>query len=452
MSAHSATAPAREASADGQEGLPAASLAESLQVVGLVLVPTVLRGLFSPRPTIIRRLGDLDVDGRAISFLSGLRRKHGGQGVRLLGGRMVVAWGVDAIREVLDRSADIYASDSGAKGKGMSHFQPDALTLSRGEEWRNRRTFNESVLATSETVHPDATRFLTVVDEEVARLRPGGLDFSDWEELFDHITLRVIFGDDSRDDQELTDLLERLMAQGNRLVGLSPNDDYYELYGRLERKLADPDPGSLVARIEDAPQSDVTRVAHQVPHWMFAMRDTLATNTFRALAMIAATPDTAARARGELEDADLSEPEALGGLPYLTGCLSEAMRLWPTTPILARETTRDTELAGAPLDSGTQVLILNTYNHRAPEAVEDPDTFKPDRWTAGVRDYRFNHLSNGSQDCPGGPLVYLLGKAVLARTLERYDAQLRRPSLDPSRALPYMLDHYEIRFGLEVRG
>lgn len=452
MSAQSATAPATRASADGQGGLPEASLAESLQVVGLVLVPTLLRGLFSPRPTIVRRLGDLDADGRAISFLSGLRNKHGGQGVRLLGGRIVVAWGVDAIREVLDRSADVYASDSGAKGKGMSHFQPDALTLSRGEEWRDRRTFNESVLATSEAIHPDAARFVAVVDEEVASLRPGGLDFSDWEELFDHITLRVIFGDGARDDQELTDLLEKLMAQANRLVGLGPNDDYYELYGRLERKLAEPEPGSLIARIDDAPQSDRTRVVHQVPHWIFAMRDTLATNTFRALALIASTSATTAPAREEIEGADISDPEALGGLAYLSGSLGEAMRLWPTTPILARETTRATELAGAPLDSGTQVLILNTYNHRARDAVEDADTFNPERWTDGARDYRFNHLSNGSQDCPGGPLVYLLGKAVLGRTLERYDVELKRPSLDPSRPLPYMLDHYEIRFGLRARG
>lgn len=446
-----APASAPRASGDGHGGLPEASLAESLQVVGLVLLPTVLRGLFSPRPKVVRRLADMDADGRAISLLSGIRRNHGGQGVQLLGGRMVVLWGVDAIREVLDRSADVYASDSGAKGKGMSHFQPDALTLSRGDEWRDRRAFNEAVLATSDSVHPEAERFLAVVAEEVAHLRAGGLDFSDWEELFDHITLRVIFGDGSRDDQELTELLEKLMAQANRLVGLSPNDDYYELYGRLERKLTEPEPGSLVARFEDAPQSDRTRVVHQIPHWMFATRDTLATNTYRALALVASGPEAKRRAREEIEGADLSDADAFEGLGYLAGCLSEAMRLWPTTPLLARETTRETTLSGESLDAGTQVLIVNTFNHRAPEGVDDPDAFKPERWEDGGRDYRFNHLSNGAQDCPGGPLVYLLGKAVLGRTLERYDVELTHPSLDPSRPLPHMLDHHEIRFTLEAR-
>jgi cytochrome P450 len=446
-----AAAPASQAQDTGGNGLPEASLAESLQFVALVLLPAVSRGLFSPRPTVTRRLADMDVDGRAIALLSRIRGDRGGQGTQLLGGRLVVVWGVDAIREVLDRSADVYASDSGAKGKGMSHFQPDALTLSRGEEWRDRRAFNEAVLATEEAVHPLAGRFLEVVGDEVDRLRAGALEFRDWEVLFDRICLRVIFGDGSRDDQELTDLLEELMAQANRLVGLSPNDDYYEFYGRLERKLKDPDPDGLIGQVAEAPQTDRTRVVHQLPHWMFATRDTLATNTYRALAGIVAGPDIKRGVREELEGADLSDPEAFGELSYLEACFAEAMRLWPTTPILARETTRETTLAGEQLEAGTQVMILNTFVHRDEETVEDADLFRPERWKGLGADYRFNHLSNGAQDCPGGPLVYLLGKMVLATVVEKFDVELKRPSLDTGRPLPYALDHFRVQFGLTRR-
>ena len=444
-----ATAPEEASAADG--GLPEASLAQGAQFVATALLPQLLRGLFSPRPKVSRRLAEMNADGRAMETLRSIRREHGGQGARLLGGRLVVVWGTEAIREVLDASADAYASDAGAKGKGMSHFQPDALTLSRGEEWRDRRAFNEAVLATSEGVHPLAARFASVVADEVARLRTGALEFSDWEELFDHITLRVIFGDGSRDDQELTNLLEELMSQANRLVGLSPNDDFYAFYGRLERKLSDPDPESLVGRVAGAPQTDTTRVVHQIPHWMFAMRDTLATNAYRALAAIVASPEAERRVREELERADLSDPEALGDLTYLEGCLTEAMRLWPTTPLLVRETTREVTLAGERVPEGTQVMIVNTFNHRDPETVEDPDVFRPERWEGVDRDYRFNHLSNGAQDCPGGPLVYVLGKGVLGHVLTQYEVELVKPSLDPDRPLPYMLDHFEVAFKLEAR-
>ena len=433
------------------EGLPEASLAENAQFVATALLPQLLRGLFSPRPKVSAKLAEMNADGRATEVLRSIRRNHGGQGARLLGGRLVVVWGTAAVREVLDQSADAYASDAGAKGKGMSHFQPDALTLSRGEEWRDRRTFNEAVLATAEAVHPLGRRFLAVVSDEVFRLRTGALEFSDWEAMFDHIALRVVFGDAAREDQELTDLLEELMGQANRLVGLGPNDDFYEFYGRLERKLKDPDPESLVGRIAEARQTDLTRVVHQIPHWMFATRDTLATNAYRALTAIAASPEVERRVRDELEAADLSEPEALSRLRYFEGCLSEAMRLWPTTPLLVRETTREVTLAGQRLDEGTQVMIVNTFNHRDPQTVEDADRFWPERWEGAARDYRFNHLSNGSQDCPGGPLVYLLGKAVLGHVLVQYDVELVRPALDLSRPLPYMLDHFETQFKLEAR-
>ncbi|MDQ6744751.1 MAG: cytochrome P450 [Actinomycetota bacterium] len=428
----------------GGSQLPAASLAESLSVLATGIVPPLVRGLFSPRRRAMKLLAALDADRRAVSVLSGLRRRHGGQGLRLLGGRIVVVWGPWAIKEVLDRSADLYASDAGAKAKGMSHFQPQALTLSRGEEWRDRRNFAESVLAARERLHPSAQRFVDVVADEIERL-PGELrlDWGAWEGLFDHVTLRVIFGDSAREEQRLTALLEQLMGEANRLVGLKPGDEYYEFYGLLERQLAEPEEGSLLARFADAPHGDRTRIVHQIPHWIFAMRDTLGANAFRALAAVVADDSLTRRVREELEGQDLRAPEAVDGLGLLEGCLQEAMRLWPTTPLLARETTRETELAGEKLQEGTQVMLVNVFNHRDPDGVADPDLLVPERWVEGGSDIRFNHLSNGSQDCPGAPLVSLLGKAALAGVLARYELTLERPQLDPGQ-LPFILNFYEM--------
>jgi cytochrome P450 len=431
--------------------LPEASLRDSARVLLLGLLPSLVRGLFSPRRRAMKLLTTLDMDGRAVKALAGIRRRYPGQGARLLGGRLVVLWGEDAIREVLDQSAEVYASDSGAKGKGMAHFQPDALTLSRGEEWRDRRAFNEAVLATKERLHPLAPRFLEVVADEVARLRLAGkLRWPDFERLFDRITLRVIFGDRARDDQELTGLLERLMGEANRLVGLGPSDDYYEFYGLLERQLKDPEPGSLVSRFAEAPHGGRTRIVHQIPHWMFAMRDTLGANSYRALALVVADPDVERRVREELDGADLSDPVAVDALRYLEGCLEEAMRLWPTVPLLARETTRETTLAGERLEEGTQVMILNTFNHRDPDQVPGADRLQPERWQNGDRSYRFNHLSNGSQYCPGIPLVQLLGKAVIGRLLQQHQLVLREPGLEPGEPLPHMLDFFDIAFDVRA--
>jgi cytochrome P450 len=435
-----------------REGLASATLPEALAVVATGVVPALVRGLFSPRRSAMKLLTSLDADGRAAGVLTKLRRKHDGQGIKLLGGRLVVVWGESAIKEVLDRSADAYAGDAGAKAKGMCHFQPDALTLSHGDDWRDRRAFNEAVLASSERRHPFAGRFLSVVSGEVERLGiRDTLVWTDWERLFDRVTLRVIFGDEAREDQALTARLEKLMGEANRLVGLRRSDDYFELYGQLERYLVDPGAESLVAQIAAAPQTDRTRIVHQIPHWIFAMRDTLAANAYRALAAIVADPGVHERVLVELEGVDLGDPVAVDGLRYLEGCLQEAMRLWPTTPLLARETTREVTLAGEPLDPGTQVMLLNAFNHRDPDHVEEADRLQPERWNAGERDYRFNHLSNGAQDCPGGPLVLLLGKAAIARILERHSLVLEQPRLAPGATLPHMLDFFETRFSAQTR-
>lgn len=393
-----------------QPRLADASLGESLKFVATGLLPSLARGLFSPRPRAMKWLTRLNTDARAITVLDAIREKHGGEGVRILRGKIAVLWGEKAIREVLDNSATTYASDAGAKKKGMSHFQPDALTLSRGEDWTDRRTFNEAVLATREKEHPHAARIRDVVNDEVDRMRIGdGLRWEHWEQLFDHITLRVIFGDPARNDQELTELLEKLMREANRIAGLKTTDDYYEFYGRIDKYLAGPDPYSFVAMVKDAPHTDRTRIAQQIPHWIFAMRDTLAANTYRALALAVD-----------------------GGHTYLPGVLHEAMRLWPTTPLLAREKVAD----------GSQVMILNVFNHRDPREP-DYNEVKPERWQNGKRNYRFNHLSNGSQDCPGGPLVLMIGTAVLERVLADYKLRYPGPPLEP---VPEMLDFFQLRF------
>jgi cytochrome P450 len=444
------------ASGDSPSGLPSASITESTKVVAAALLPPVARGLFKPRRSMMKRLTAMEADRRTVEVLSEIKRKHPGQGARLLGGRMVVLWGADAIREVMDNSADLYASDTGAKQKGMCHFQPDALTISRGEEWRDRRAFTESVLATSDRVHPDGERFLTVIADEMSRMRiSGNVKWERWERLFDHLTLRVIFGEKARGDQDLTALLSQIMCEANRIVAgeAESSDAYHELHGRMEWYLRDPEPGSLVARFADAPQTDKTRVVHQIPHWIFAMRDTLAANAYRALAVIAADEQVEKRVREEMDGKDLTSPADVDSLRYLEGCLQEAMRLWPTTPLLAREATRDTVLAGERIEEGTQVMLVNTFNHRDPDGVADADHLRPERWESSERDYRFNHLASGSQWCPGEPLVLLLGKGVIAQMLDSWDLTVVEPELPAGsrEPLPHSLDFYALEFVVRRR-
>jgi cytochrome P450 len=229
---------------------------------------------------------------------------------------------------------------------------------------------------------------------------------------------------------------------------LKRTDTYYDLYARLEDYVREPAHGSLLSRFENAPHGDRTRIVQQIPHWVFAMRDTLAANAFRALTAIVADRAVEARVREEIDGRDLGDPETVNALRYLEGCLQEAMRLWPTTPLLAREVTGDTTLVGERLSEGTQVMLLNGFNHRQ---VPDGARMRPERWPEAERDYRFNHLSHGTQDCPGIPLVLLLGKAAIANVLAAYRLTLERPELKAEGDLPEMLDFFATEFRVQAR-
>ena len=100
-----------------------------------------------------------------------------------------------------------------------------------------------------------------------------------------------------------------------------------------------------------ARRAEDTRPAGQVV--ALAVRDSAtrdSANALRALALICA-PSRAARARrrrARRAGADgLASGKGVAGLSYLRACISEAMRLWPTTPLLSRETLVELSWRGA---------------------------------------------------------------------------------------------------------
>jgi cytochrome P450 len=433
--------------------LPEASLAESLQFNQLVIIPNAVQGLFKRRPTPVAAATRFGVDGHAVRLMDGLRRKHGPGPlwIRVMTNKALLMLSTEDVRRVLEGSPSPFASDPEAKRKGMGHFQPDALTLSRGELWENRRRFAEAVLDSPQRVHSFADGFIAIVDEEISEL-PETLDYETFHAAFRRIVRRIVLGDAARDDEQVSELLGELMSEANKLP--SEPSKHFEPYIALIRQYIEAaEEGSLVSRIPQAPHDDQTRAERQVTHWLFALQDTLAANCLRALALLASHAAQRTQALAELADAgDLHSGEAVAGLDYLRACLQEAMRLWPTTPLLSRETISDDDWNGAVVPAGTQILIVNIFHHRDRERLDYADRFAPEEWTEGDAgsDWSFNHFSHGPQGCPGSNLALLVGTAVLAGLLTARRPKLLEPTLDPSKALPHMLDFFRLRFAIEA--
>jgi cytochrome P450 len=413
---------------------PHASIVEGIRFTAQVAVPNVIQGLFRRRRTAAAIATKTGADGLAYSFMAGLRRSYGDGPLWIRVGKdeALLVLGADQIRFALDGSPDPFASDPEPKKSGMEHFQPHALTISRNPEWEVRRRFTDAVLgAATERLEE---RFEQVGAEEAGKLS-GQLDWETWNGAVRRVTRRVILGDGAADDDQLSEQLGTLMDKANPPGG-GDEELRRAFTNRVKEHVDRAEPGSLAGLFAEAAPNETTDPAGQAIHWLFALGDTLAINALRCLALLATHGDERARA---LEDTT-----------FLDACLHEAMRLWPTTAMLSRVTTREVEWDGVTVAEGTQVLIVNTFNHRDRTRFEWADRFSPEEWVSGAaaEEWSFNHFSHGPQGCPGVSLSLLVGRTMLGELLRRSELRLLEPSLDPSKPLPHSLDYFGLKFSV----
>ena len=432
---------------------PRASLVDGVRFTAQVAVPNVVLGLFKKRTLPTQVASTLHAEQFGYQLVQGLVRRFGPDPfyVRVAKEQALLVHHPDDIRLVLDGSPEPFASDPDAKRKGMTAFQPEALTISRGDLWADRRRFAEAVLDTGSPLHRLADSFAAVVrDEADALAAHHTVRWTDLNRTFARITRRVVLGADAAEDTTLTAELGELMGAANRMPG-KPAEGYAAFEARIQGYLDDAAPDSLAALVADAPLDGRSTPAGQVIHWLFAMGDTLPANLFRALAVLGTHPLVLAEVRAELAIADLNTAKGIASLDYLAGCIQEAMRLWPTTQLFGRVATTDVRFpTGAVLPAGTQVLIYNVFNHRNRDRIAFADRFAPEEWVSGdaPTDWSFNFFSHGPQGCPGAGLSIFLGQALIARLLEHTTLSVTGADLDPGRPLPYGLDIFGMSIDL----
>lgn len=432
----------------GGGGLASAGLLENARFNALVIVPNAVQGIFRRRRAPVAVATRAGIDGQAVGLLRGMARSGDGRPVwvRVIKDRALLLLDPADIQQVLEGSPDAYASDPPAKRDGMVAFQPDAATISRGDLWRNRRRFNEAALRSPSGERKLLKGWEATCREELERMLTGPVAVSggtiDWDafhECVQRIARRLILGDGAAEDERLTELLGELMSDANSMPG-ETGDGARELEAMIGAHADRADRGSLVARFAKAPADAETNPLGQVPHWLFALGDTLAINALRALAVLASDDGVADRARESSE--------------YLGGCLQEAMRLWPTTTMLSRETTEDVELRGETIPAGTQILIVNTFSHRDRDRVPYADRFAPEAWMDGGEAWGyggFNPFSRGPQVCPGTAIATGVGETLLGELLAGYELEPISPRLDLDESMPHMVDFFGIQVGVEPR-
>lgn len=412
--------------------LPKATVLDTLAFAADVLGPALGKGDIIRRPRVVELAARLDLDRRAVRRHQRLRERYGPGPLllRIPGRSQAVILAPEHVHRVLDESPEPFATDSSEKWASLSHFEPRGVLISRGPERADRRRFNEEVLDTPHPMHRLAERFRVVVEEEAAALR-GELDWTTFSGAWFRVVRRIVFGDAAREDHEVTNMVARLRGDANWAF-LKPKRDRLRerFFARMEAHLARAEPGSLASVMAHTRTTPLTAPTDQVPQWLFGF-DPACMAAFRALALIASHPE-----------ARVDEPGSL------RACVLESLRLWPTTPLVLRQTTGETQWENGTMPAGTGVLIYSPFFHRDDTRLAYADRFAPEVWAddRAHDGWPLIPFSSGPAVCPGRNLVLMLTTLMLSALLRGRTPVPARRLTTP---LPATLSPYSLRFRLE---
>jgi cytochrome P450 len=364
---------------------------DTTRVLAKVLLPTLAKGVILRRPGVMAFSEKMQSDATAIDTMRHLRDRYGPEPVRLrITGRSVAVLVDPAdVGRLLAESPEPFAPATKEKKAALKHFQPHGVLISEGEERERRRELNERAL------RPDRDRINAVVRDEADLLTrhvmsTGELTWDSFNQAWWRIVRRIVLGDRARDDDQLTDDLKALRQNANWAF-LHPRQE--GLRERFQRRLDEYHP----------------ELPDQVPHWLFAF-DAAGIVTMRAL--------------------------AIGGRG--THGILESARLWPTTPVILRESTEPTRWHGTWLPKNTEFVVFTPFFHRDPDRLPYADRYAPEIWDRPL-DPAIVPFSGGPGVCPGRDLVLATGSAMIDALSEH----LTFPAL--SEPLPRTLNHFGLR-------
>lgn len=126
-------------------------------------------------------------------------------------------------------------------------------------------------------------------------------------------------------------------------------------------------------------------------------------------------------------------------MPYLNGVCNEVLRLFPTVPVSARMSIRDTSIAGHFIPKNTTIFIVPWAVNRNPKLWgPDAEKFVPERWIdestgratmngGADSNYSFLTFLHGPRSCIGERFARAELRALVACLIGSFEVQLAMP-------------------------
>jgi cytochrome P450 len=214
----------------------------------------------------------------------------------------------------------------------------------------------------------------------------------------------------------------------------------YRIIG--ERRSSGLDEGDLLSMLlaahdEDGSQMTDRQLRDEVMTIFLAGHETTALTLSWVWYLLSKHPETERRFHDELDAVLNGRLPTVADLPLLkfTEMIAkESMRLYPPAYGLGRQPLEDCEIGGYLVPRKSQVFMFPWALHRDPRFFEEPQSFRPDRWTEefanSLPKYAYFPFGGGPRACIGNYFAMMEVVLLLATIGQRFRFSLVREEVD----------------------
>ncbi|XP_033646388.1 cytochrome P450 4F12-like [Asterias rubens] len=185
------------------------------------------------------------------------------------------------------------------------------------------------------------------------------------------------------------------------------------------------------ARDDDGQGLSEEEIQNEVNTFMFGGYETTSTAATWAIYCLAQYPDYQDICRKEVDDlmnakgTDELDWTDMSSLPFLTMCIKESQRLYPTVPFVFRRLTEPLVLSdGRVIPTDTTVYISMSGLHLNPTVWDSPQVFSPERFSpencVNRSPHAFLPFSAGPRNCLGQQFAVFELKTTFALLLRHF--------------------------------
>jgi cytochrome P450 len=336
-------------------------------------------------------------------------------------------------------------------------FAAEGLLLAEGEQWRRQRTLIQEAF-TMDRIRAYGDAMGAYAAETVA-------SWDDGEELalneaFSRLTLRILARSLFDLDLEADARAERVTAFAAAVnergdvedlsafvplwVPIPSNRRYRRALDAFrafvddliaERRGEAGDREDLLSLLLAAGGDDggltETEIRDDMATFLFAGHETTALALTYACMSLATHDDVRRRLDAEHEavlGGDVPSVADVGRLPVTERVITETLRLYPPAYITFREAREDVGIGGYLVPEGSKLSLPQFHVHRDGRFYDDPEAFRPGRWTDGfeeaLHDYAYFPFGGGPRHCIGMRFADLELKTVLPTIAQHVEFEL----------------------------